>query len=45
MDVDLLVQRLKAENKLLKEELKLLKEGEGANAQKNLNQQEIDDIK
>lgn len=37
VDVDLLVQRLKAENKLLKEELKLLKEGEGANAQKNLN--------
>lgn len=32
MDLNLLVKRLKTENTLLKEELKLLKEGEGASA-------------
>lgn len=45
MDLNLLVKRLKTENMLLKEELKLLKEGEGASAQKNLSAEDIEDIR
>ncbi|CAL6059170.1 Kinesin-like_protein [Hexamita inflata] len=45
IDPKLLIQKLKQENKLLKEELKLLKEGEGANCQKDLSPEEEEDVK
>lgn len=45
VDVQVLIKRLKTENTLLKEELKLLKEGETANAQKALSDEDTEHIK